>query len=136
MQASYEEELRARYPAKPGERIFEDEVYFKPEKPQIRKRLPTYMLKDEKKKNYSNEHPCQFKLLQPKAILGTPIKQREPQDIIKPTLRRRNAVLLLNDIHYGRLLKKMSKPQQPTEMTEDSGKMPPVRREMIYSFNL
>jgi hypothetical protein len=48
MQASYEEELRARYPAKPGERIFEDEVYFKPEKPQIRKRLPTYMLKDEK----------------------------------------------------------------------------------------
>jgi hypothetical protein len=46
--------LRARYPAKPGERIFEDEVYFKPEKPQIRKKLPTYMLKDEKKKNYSN----------------------------------------------------------------------------------
>jgi len=94
------------------------------------------MLKDDKKKIHSSENPCHYKLLQPKAILGTPIKQREPQDIVKPTLRRRNAVLLLNDIHYGRLLKKMSKPQQPTEMTEDSGKMAPVRREMIYSFNL
>jgi hypothetical protein len=46
--------LRARYPAKPGERIFEDEVYFKSDKPQIRKKMPSYMMKDEKKKNFNN----------------------------------------------------------------------------------
>lgn len=76
MQPNYEEELRARYPNKPGERIFEDEVYFKSDKPQPRKKMPSYLIKDEKKKNILSEHPCEAKLLQPKAILGTPVKQR------------------------------------------------------------
>ena len=43
--------------------------------------------------------------------------------------------MLINDIHYGRFLKKMSKPQQ-TEATFEQPRQHLARREMIYSFNL
>lgn len=73
------------------------------------------MGKEEKRKNLSSEVACNFRLLQPRALLGTPIRLREPQDLIKPAARRRNAVLLLKDIHYGRLLKKLAKPEKEEE---------------------
>ena len=50
--------------------------------------------------------------LKPKMIPGTPIRNREPQEQLKSDVKRRNAVLLVNDIHYARLLKKMSKSKE------------------------
>ena len=59
MQPAYEEELRVRYPSKPGDMIFVDEPYFKSEKAPTRKKMPSYLIKEvEKKKNLLSEHPC------------------------------------------------------------------------------
>jgi len=38
-------------------------------------------------------------------MIGTPIKIREMKKIQKKEIRRRNAVLLANDIHYTRFLR-------------------------------
>ncbi len=57
--------------------------------------------------------------------------------MLKPTVRRRNAVLLLNDIHYGRLLKKMAKPkEQIEEPVVEENFQEKNRKSMLYSFNM
>jgi hypothetical protein len=69
-------------------------------------------------------------------IPGTPIR-KEPQDIAKPAVRRRNAVLLINDIHYGRLLKKMAKTKDQTEEpVPEERPYPKNKKNMLYSFNM
>ena len=42
-------------------------------------------------------------------MTGTPIKIREMKKIQKKQIRRRNAILLNNDVHYARFLKEQNK---------------------------
>lgn len=73
-------------------------------------------------------------------MLGTPIKIREMKKVHKKEIRRRNAVILSNDVHYARFLRQISKEKQKQkqkEMRDGSEETLEVaRRNKIYSYNL
>jgi hypothetical protein len=60
---------------------------------------------ESKPKNNVTELYFDYRQLEPKTLSGTPIRNREVQHKQKEEIRRRNAVLLANDIHYARFLK-------------------------------
>lgn len=86
----------------------EDETYFNSNRGQ--RKVKGYLSNERKKKVSVNELCFDYRQLEPhQEMIGTPIKVREMKKVQKKEIRRRNAVLLNNDVHYTRLLKEMAK---------------------------
>ena len=94
---------------------------------------------ENKSKTGVSEYYFDYRLLEPKALGGTPVRNRQVQAKPKQQPRRRNAILLANDIHYARFLKELAKSKQKPQDVEQSAPQPSLstpQKEMLYSFNI
>lgn len=105
----------------------------------MRKAVSYLSAGESKPKNNIAELYFDYRQLDPKTLSGTPIRNREVQHQPKEEVRRRNAVLLANDIHYARFLKELVKAKEraPTEAPPPEPQHTSTpQRQMIYSFNI